>query len=125
MRRPFGDEAFDYVLNMFTSFGYFAAPSEHVTVLRNVAAALRPGGTLVLDYLNVRHAESRQVPSETKEIGDVTYRVTRWHDATHFYKRIEVDHVEHVEHVERVAPAGDSHLTLGKSAGHMDHGAHH
>jgi len=51
----------------------------------------------------VRHAESRQVPAETKEIGDVTYRVTRWHDATHFYKRIEVDHVEHVEHVERVA----------------------
>jgi NADH-quinone oxidoreductase subunit M len=27
--------------------------------------------------------------------------------------------------LERVAPAGDSHLTLDKSAAHMDHGAHH
>ena len=27
--------------------------------------------------------------------------------------------------MERVAPAGNSHLTLGKGAAHMDHGAHH
>jgi NADH-quinone oxidoreductase subunit M len=27
--------------------------------------------------------------------------------------------------MERVAPAGDSHLTLGKGAMHMDHGAMH
>ena len=27
--------------------------------------------------------------------------------------------------MERVAPAGDSHVTLGKGATHMDHGAHH
>jgi SAM-dependent methyltransferase len=103
MREPFGRRAFDYVFNMFTSFGYFDDVAEHLRVLQNITNALRPGGLLVLDYLNVRHAESRQVPSESKEIGDVTYRVTRWHDATHFYKRIQVDHVEHVEHVERVA----------------------
>ena len=103
MRLPFGRQAFDYVFNMFTSFGYFDDAAEHQRVLQNIATALRSGGLLVLDYLNVRPAEARQVPSEIKEIGDVTYRVTRWNDATHFYKRIEVDHVEHVEHVERVA----------------------
>ena len=27
--------------------------------------------------------------------------------------------------MERVAPAGDSHVTLGKGAAHIDHGAHH
>ncbi len=112
MRLPFGRQAFDYVFNMFTSFGYFDDAAEHQRVLQNIASSLRPGGLLVLDYLNVRHAESRLVPAEVKDIDGVRYRVTRWSDATHFYKRIEVEdrqrnapngNNERIEHVERVA----------------------
>jgi SAM-dependent methyltransferase len=101
MRLPFGRQAFDYIFNMFTSFGYFDDAAEHQGVVRNIANALRPGGFLVLDYLNVRHAEARLVPEEITEIDGVVYRVTRWSDATHFYKRIEVDDVEHVERVAK------------------------
>jgi SAM-dependent methyltransferase len=101
MRLPFGRRAFDYVFNMFTSFGYFDSAAEHQQVVRNIANALRPGGRLVLDYLNVRHAEARLVPAEITEIDGVVYRVTRWSDATHFYKRIEVDGLEHVERVAK------------------------
>ena len=54
MRVPFGRDAFDYVFNFFTSFGYFEQPDEHLAVVRNMATSLRPGGRLVLDYLNVR-----------------------------------------------------------------------
>jgi SAM-dependent methyltransferase len=49
MRVPFGRDAFDFVFNFFTSFGYFEKPGEHMTVVRNMATSLRQGGTLVLD----------------------------------------------------------------------------
>jgi SAM-dependent methyltransferase len=90
MRVPFGRRAFDYVFNFFTSFGYFDEPTEHQQVVSNIAGSLRCGGTLVLDYLNVRAAEAPQMPAETKTIDGVIYRVTRWSDARHFLKRIEI-----------------------------------
>ena len=91
MRVPFGRNAFDYVFNFFTSFGYFEDAGEHMAVVRNMAASLRHGGGLVLDYLNVRHAEARLTPEEVKEIDGVIYRLTRWTDARHFFKRIVVE----------------------------------
>jgi SAM-dependent methyltransferase len=105
MRVPFGRGAFDYVFNFFTSFGYFEEPREHLAVVRNMATSLRPGGRLVLDYLNVRYAEARLTPEEPKEIDGVTYKLTRWTDARHLFKRIVVegDAGEPLEYVERVA----------------------
>ena len=38
---------FDAVLNLFTSFGFFAHPAEDVRVVREFARVLKPGGTLV------------------------------------------------------------------------------
>src|SRR5689334_6165745 len=78
MRLPFGVQAFDYVMNLFTSFGYFDDPADHYQVLRNIAIALRPSGRLVLDYLNVAYAETRLTPSETTQADDTIYRITRW-----------------------------------------------
>ncbi len=91
MRVPFGAEVFDYVFNFFTSFGYFADPFEHLVVVSNIAEALRPGGRLVLDYLNVAPAEARLTPTETKVIEGVTYRLSRWTDPREFHKQIVVD----------------------------------
>jgi hypothetical protein len=44
----------------------------------------------VLDYLNVAAAEARQTSDETKTIDGATYRLTRWSDTRHFFKRIEI-----------------------------------
>jgi ubiquinone/menaquinone biosynthesis C-methylase UbiE len=38
---------FDAVLNLFTSFGFFAHPAEDVRVVREYARVLKPGGLLV------------------------------------------------------------------------------
>ncbi len=90
MRQPFGNHAYDYVVSLFTSLGYFDDPAENLTVLRNVATALKPGGTLVVDYLNVRHAERRLVPEETVERNGTVFRISRWSDDEAFFKRIVV-----------------------------------
>jgi len=106
MREPFGDAAYDYIFNFFTSFGYFDTLNEHLAVVWNLARALEPGGELVMDYLNVRHAEAGLTPREVKTIDEVTYRITRWADARHFFKSIVIEDPRldaPVRHVERVA----------------------
>lgn len=105
MRVPFGYETFDYVFNFFTSFGYFDADEDHQAVVRNMAAALKEDGRLVLDYVNVHHAEQHLTPWEEKTIDGISYRITRWVDRRFLVKRIVIDggRGQALVHVERVA----------------------
>ncbi|WP_420456952.1 class I SAM-dependent methyltransferase [Rubrivirga sp.] len=41
----------DLVLNLFTSFGYFADDADNARVLENAHRSLRPGGSLVVDVM--------------------------------------------------------------------------
>jgi len=43
--------AFDAVVNLWTSFGYFDDPQDDLRVLRNIRASLRPGGRFLLDVV--------------------------------------------------------------------------
>jgi SAM-dependent methyltransferase len=109
MRVPFGVDAFDYVFNLFTSFGYFEDPAENFSVVESIARALKPGGILVLDYLNVQYAEAHLVPEDAIVHGPVAYRISRWTDATHIFKRIVIDeggNRQPLEHTERIAKVG-------------------
>ncbi|MGW3204224.1 class I SAM-dependent methyltransferase [Streptomyces sp. NPDC001135] len=44
-------EAFDAVVNMYTSFGYFDRPEDNLQVLRNAYTSLAPGGTFLVDVV--------------------------------------------------------------------------
>jgi SAM-dependent methyltransferase len=44
-------EAFDAVINYFTSFGYFDDEEDQRTVLTNAYESLRPGGALLMDMM--------------------------------------------------------------------------
>lgn len=90
MRQPFGKNKFDFVFNFFTSFGYCKQRSENENIVRHIIASLRPGGTVVFDYLNVTYAEEHLVPVEEKEIDGVLYHINRWADAHFIYKRIAI-----------------------------------
>jgi SAM-dependent methyltransferase len=73
MRRlPFRSAAFDVVVNLFTSFGYFASDAEHGAVLDEVARVLRPGGRFVLDYLNAPAVRAGLVPHDERLAGGST-----------------------------------------------------
>jgi SAM-dependent methyltransferase len=118
MRRPFGDSAFDHVFNLFTSFGYFAEAEEHLAVVRNIAASLEMGGTLVLDYLNIHHAATHLKAEEVIERDGVVFCISRWTDADHIFKRIVIHDTAAtvpIEYVERVArfTVHDFRLMLG------------
>lgn len=52
MRRlPFEGE-FDAAMNLWTSFGYFAKPSDDLKALKGVARALKPGGLFLIDLID-------------------------------------------------------------------------
>ena len=62
--------AFDVVLNMFTSFGYFEDPADNARVLRTMHSCLAPGGTLVLDLAGKELLARRVTPPKVVQRGD-------------------------------------------------------
>jgi SAM-dependent methyltransferase len=96
MRLPFWMNYFHFTFNLFTSFGYFRTEREHYNAIRTVANSLKPGGILILDYLNVHYAEDHMAHKSDKEIEGVNSHITKWYDETHFYKKIivEDDHLQ-------------------------------
>ncbi len=90
MRLPFWINYFDYAFNFFTSFGYFGTKREHDNALRSVAQSLQKNGVFVIDYLNVRWAETSMKESVTKEIDGIHFQISKWQDEHHFYKQIQV-----------------------------------
>jgi SAM-dependent methyltransferase len=106
MRKSFGHARFDYVFNLFTSFGYFKDQDEHDLVIGNHAEALKPGGLFVMDYLNAPYAAAHLIPIERKEIDGVEFDIERWQTETHFFKRIVIRDLfkgPAIEHTEQVA----------------------
>ncbi|GAA4661860.1 class I SAM-dependent methyltransferase [Streptomyces chumphonensis] len=63
-------EAFDVVLNLFTSFGYFEDPADNARVLRTLHDGLRPGGTLVLDLAGKELLARRVTPPKVVRRGE-------------------------------------------------------
>lgn len=88
MRLLFWVNYFDYAFNFFTSFGYFATRREHDDAMRTISGGLRPSGTVLFDYLNVHYIEENLIHNEQKLIDETHYDIHRWHDETHFYKKI-------------------------------------
>lgn len=106
MRLPFRINYYDFAFNFFTSFGYFGTRREHDNALRTIAQSLKPGGTLVIDYLNVHYAEDHLVHKTEKEVEGINFVITKWFDEDHFYKKIVVEdehNEEPMEYTEKVA----------------------
>jgi len=66
---PLRAAAWDAVLNLFTSFGYFEDDAEHAAVILEVARVLKPGGWFVIDYLNAPKVRATLVPQDEVRAG--------------------------------------------------------
>jgi SAM-dependent methyltransferase len=88
MRNLFRTNDFDYVFNLFTSFGYFEREQEHGAAISNAALALKPGGTLVIDFLNCAYVEKNLVHEEVLTKGVIDFEITRYLENGYFIKDI-------------------------------------
>lgn len=77
MRKINLDEQFDHILNLFTSFGYFEDDKDDYATIEAISKALKPGGTFVLDFMNVQKIMSNLVVHEVKIIDDIEFEITK------------------------------------------------
>jgi SAM-dependent methyltransferase len=102
---PFSAGVFDWVLNFFTSFGYFETERENFLVLEEIVRVLAPCGRFLIDIMNtantLRHLQPREVQRldgavSTSAPGQApqgqTVEIERWYDAAtkRINKRIRV-----------------------------------
>ncbi len=90
MRLPFRVNFFDVVFNFFTSFGYFDTQRDNDNALRTLKNALKPGGKLVLDYLNSNYVADHLVSAEVKEKDQVVFDIRRELKDKKFLKEINI-----------------------------------
>lgn len=79
-RLPFRDRVFDWVLNFFTSFGYFETERQNFQVLEEIERTLAPGGRFLIDLFNREQVVSNLVTKETQERGEYRVEIERWFD---------------------------------------------
>jgi SAM-dependent methyltransferase len=77
MREVYQAQYFDYVLNMFTSFGYFDTEQENQIAISAIAQNLKRGGKLVVDFFNASKVINNLVEYEQKTIEDITFTITK------------------------------------------------
>lgn len=95
--------AFDAILNLFTSFGYFAHEEENVNVLRRVKAHLREDGQFILDYFNGECVKAQLKPHYLLHVDHVHFSIHKKIEGQKIIKDIEVaDGDRRLKYQERV-----------------------
>lgn len=89
MKEVYKPEAFDVVLNLFTSFGYFRNDEENQQIFASVCTMLKPDGMFFLDYLNVSSVQLDEHIKEI-EINGVLFRIRKYTENDRIIKEIEV-----------------------------------
>ncbi len=88
MRTTIRINYFDFVFNLFTSFGYFASDREHEEVVRAVHSSLRPGGIFVLDYLNTSKVKKQLTGTMFKEAEGIRFEINKSLENGYINKKI-------------------------------------
>jgi ubiquinone/menaquinone biosynthesis C-methylase UbiE len=84
-------EAFDALLNFFTSFGYFQEREENLSVVKGMARALRPGGRFFIDYVNGEHVAASLERKTVREQDGYVIEERRWIEDERVNKRTRVE----------------------------------
>jgi SAM-dependent methyltransferase len=63
---PLKSNAFDLVVNLFSSFGYLERDEQNLHVLQELARVCRPGGHVVLDFLNDANVRAQLKAESTR-----------------------------------------------------------
>jgi SAM-dependent methyltransferase len=63
---PFASGAFSAVTSFFTSFGYFDDEADDLSVLAEIRRVLRPGGHVLLDFLNADRVRRELAPRDER-----------------------------------------------------------
>ncbi len=103
MREVIPNHQFDYIFNLFTSFGYFDSQKDNVKMLQSVHQMLNGDGKLIIDFMNVHKVVANLVSKEVKTVDDIDFNITRQFDGKHILKTISFGHIgQSYSYTERV-----------------------
>jgi SAM-dependent methyltransferase len=91
MRDKLSFSNLDVIFNLFTSFGYFDDTNDNIKVLKSVFDALKSDGYFVIDFMNAKKVIENLTPNEVKICSNINFKIERWHDDKHIYKKIQFD----------------------------------
>lgn len=77
MREVYKKQSFDYIFNLFTSFGYFEDDHENQKAISAMEQMLNEQGVLVIDFLNAVKTLNNLVLKEQKNIDGITFNITK------------------------------------------------
>ena len=103
MRETFRSNSFDFVLNLFTSFGYFEDNNDNFRAIKAVSENLKSDGKLVLDYMNSTKAVKNLTNYYEKEVDGIKFIITKTIEQGFILKNIDFDYEnQHYRFQERV-----------------------
>tara|TARA_B100000900_G_C20393101_1_gene639465 strand:+ start:141 stop:863 length:723 start_codon:yes stop_codon:yes gene_type:complete len=91
MRKIKGHNKYDFILNLFTSFGYFNNTNDNHLVISGVTKALKKNGLFIIDFLNIKKTLKELNKSEKIKINEINFYIKRWSDLNFLYKKIEFE----------------------------------
>jgi SAM-dependent methyltransferase len=89
MRKLFRTNYFDYVLNLFTSFGYFEKERDEQATIQAVAKCLKPNGVFILDFFNAKKILAALRPEMSVTVEGITFIIRKRYDQGYIFKDIE------------------------------------
>jgi len=97
MREVYKEGRQDYILNLFTSFGYFEKKKDTAETIDAIHANLKQDGFLIIDFFNAVKVERDLVGEEVKRVEDIDFHIKRTAILGHILKeiRFEDDDVEY------------------------------
>ncbi len=111
MRRLNTKNKYNYVFNLFTSFGYFENKKDNKLVVQGISKALKKNGIFMIDFLNMENCLKNIIKTEQKIIKDTKFKIRKWHDNKFLYKEIKFKHNNKEEtHIERVQILKKKHI---------------
>ncbi len=91
MRTLFKPKYFDYIFNFFTSFGYFDTLKDNEVTIKAIAAGLKTGGLVVIDFFNTKKIIANLVAQEEKVLDGVHFNIQREHKDGFIFKHIQIN----------------------------------
>jgi SAM-dependent methyltransferase len=81
-------ETFDIALNLFTSLGYFNSKEEDKLVFNNINKILKPGGFVLIDFMNSELVMQNLTCEENKIIDGIQFNISKYVENDFIIKRI-------------------------------------
>lgn len=103
MRKPIDGHEFNYIFNLFTSFGYFDKKEENQLAINVMSDALAQDGIVVIDFLNAHKVINHLVQDETITEEGITFHITKEVVDGYILKHIDFeDHGTNYSFTEKV-----------------------